>query len=185
MKNKIMFLSLQIKELSRDIKRFVSSRVVEAASEAFSERPPPSECSAFPNRSLLSLAELLMREVCPSSWVWRSPFLAPTRLLLSHWLEQRLAALAAQLWSAHSALVLLRMCRVALAPGALPAVPTREKGHRALSSVLVFPTWMTLALGGSAVAECRDLLLRAFACETSNRQLALDAALSATYLLTN
>jgi hypothetical protein len=170
---------------------------VEAASEAFAEKfeqpylpssllspiSPTTDCSPPQNRPLIDLFELLLRELSPSCWLWRSPFLDKGRLLLSDWLEHRLQTLANDLWSSGSALAILRLCRLALAPGPPLVRPTREQGHRALSSVLVLPTWLSFLLGGGAASEGRDLVLRAFACETSNRQLGLDLTLSATYLL--
>ncbi|XP_059470387.1 uncharacterized protein LOC132193625 [Neocloeon triangulifer] len=179
----------QLKEVSRDVKRFLSSRVVEAASEALPERPSspltPIGPNPLPQASLVSLTEVLVREIFPSCWLWKSPLLGSIKILLSHWLEHRLQTIATDLWSSYSALVFLRLCRIALAPGPPLVRPTREEGHRALASVLVPPTWLSIALGKGGVTEGRDLILRAFACETSNRQLGLDVALLATFLATN
>ncbi|XP_065340031.1 uncharacterized protein LOC135939512 [Cloeon dipterum] len=176
----------QLKELGRDIKRFLSSRVVEAASEAFPDKPcspvTPIGPPLLPDCSLVSLLETLLKEISPSCWLWQSPLLGAVRTLLSHWLENRLQSVASELWSSHSALTFLRLCRLALAPGPPLVRPTREEGHKALAAVLVPPTWLSFVLGNSSVTEGRDLLLRAFACETSNRQLGLDVALLATYL---
>jgi hypothetical protein len=187
----------QSKELSRDIKRFVSSRVVEAASEAFAERPDRPRSSlvspispiapsvvkkALPQQPIVILAELLLQELCPSCWIWQSPLLGTVRLLFSDWLEHRLLRLADELWSSHSALVILRLCRVALAPGPPRSQPTKEEGQRALASVIEFPSWLPIVFGGHAVIECKEKLLRMLACEEKNRQLCLDIALSAAYL---
>jgi hypothetical protein len=174
----------------------VSSRVVEAASEAFAERPDhprsslvspisptiPCATKTLPQQPIVILAELLLQELCPSCWIWQSPLLGTVRLLFSEWLEHRLLQLADELWSSHSALVILRLCRVALAPGPPRSQPTMEEGQQALSSVIEFPSWLSIVFGGHVVTECKEQLLRMLACEESNRQLCLDIALSAAYL---
>jgi hypothetical protein len=170
--------------------------VVEAASEAFAERPDrprsslvspisptiPTATKTLPQQPIVSLAELLLQELCPSCWIWQSPLLGTFRLLFSEWLEHRLLRFADDLWSSHSALVILRLCRVALAPGPPRVQPTMEEGQQALASVIEFPSWLSLVFGGQTVAECRDNLLGMLAREESNRQLCLDVALSAAYL---
>lgn len=170
--------------------------MVEAASEAFAERPDrprsslvspisptvPSTTKTLPQQPLVSLAEMLLQELSPSCWIWQSPLLGTARLLFSEWLEHRLLQMAKELWSSHSALVLLRLCRVALAPGPPRTLPTLEEGQTALASAIEFPSWLSLVFGGNAVSECKEYLLRMLACEASNRQLCLDVALSAAYL---
>ncbi|KAF4523058.1 hypothetical protein B566_EDAN013045 [Ephemera danica] len=190
----------QGRDLSRDLQKFLASRV-ETGSEAWIDQTTKTadfsakSCILVPSagaaelnwqsKPLSSLAEELFELLFPDSWITNGVFPLSVRTLLKEWTEERLQVMACDLWSLKSAVCCLRVCRAALAPGNSVRKVSREEGQAALQSALYkcFPVWMQFFIGSLATQNMVGTVNKALYEEHVNQQLFLNLSLAVTYVV--